>query len=200
MPLVQIRMKDRVLARTLEILLAEKKVSVSVTDKKETEMPESTDLVITDLASADRDTLRFESTVFICGRDETPPENRLSFKRPFLTDAFLSETLGMIFSEEKEVTKTTAISIDKRRKAVRLGKITVPLTDKEFLLFTLLYEKKEKVVTNEEITATVFEGKTVENSNVSAVYVNYLRKKLDERLGKPLIFSVRGKGYMLKIG
>ena len=65
-------------------------------------------------------------------------------------------------------------------------------------LLSLLYENKGKAVTSEEIIQRVFDGKTVENSNAAAVYVNYLRKKLDKRIGKMLIYSVRGVGYMLK--
>ena len=192
-------MRDRVFARMLEILLSEKQISVSVTDKKETRIPEGSALVITDLHCADKDVQRFENTVYICGRDETEPEGRVCLRRPFLIDAFISEILDTLFSDKKADSDTLSLSLDKKTKSARYGKLAIPLTETEFKLLLLLYENKGETVTCEEITDKVFGGKTVENSNVSAVYVNYLRKKLDERIGKRMIFSVRGKGYTLKI-
>ena len=199
MSLVQIRMKDKVLQRMLMILLNKKGVEVALADKKDANIPDGCSLIITDLASADRETLRFEKTFFVCKDGEIPPENAITYKRPFLMESFISDAVGILFSEERPTAPTEGLSIDKKKKTVKYGKTPVSLTETEFRLLLLLYENKGEAVSNTEITECVWGNRTVENSNVSAVYVNYLRKKLDERIGKRLIFSVRGKGYMLKL-
>jgi len=37
-----------------------------------------------------------------------------------------------------------------------------------------------------------------DKNNADNVYVSYLRKKLDDTFGVKMIYTIRGKGYMLK--
>ena len=198
MPLVQIRMKDRVFSRMLEIVLLENNISSEVTDTLKSKIPEDALLIITDPQCAGEDIKGFENTVFIIKGNETAPDGVLSFRRPFLIDSFVSEIAKLLFSEEKTESPPT-LTVDKKHRSARYGKMSALLTETELKLLLLLYENRGKTVLCEEIVQKVFDGRTVENSNVAAVYVNYLRKKLDEKFGKRFIFSVRGKGYMLKI-
>ncbi len=200
MSLVQIRMRDGVFARMLEIVLLENKVTSEVTSDKDAKIPEDCSLVITDTHCASRDVHRFEKTFFVVKSDETPPEGVSFYKRPFLIDSFAADVTSALFSEKKPTDTVQILTVDKKRGVARYGKTSVSLTETEMKLLLLLYENKDTAVTNAEIVQRVFDGKTVENSNVAAVYVNYLRKKLDERIGKRLIYSVRGIGYMLKDG
>jgi len=200
MSTVQIRMKDRVFARMLEIVLLENNVSSDVTADKDAKIPDGCSLVITDADCACRDVLRFERTFFIGTGGETLPEGVPFYKRPFLIDDFAADVKRALFSEEKNTEAAPTLTVDKKRGVAHYGKLSVSLTETETKLLVLLYENQGKAVTNEEIVRRVFDGKTVENSNAAAVYVNYLRKKLDERIGKRLIFSVRGVGYTLKPG
>ena len=78
-----------------------------------------------------------------------------------------------------------------------LGREPIALTEKEFLLFSLLYDAKGGIVTDEEIDEKVWKNETADGSNVTAVYINYLRKKIEEPLGRRYILRVRGKGYRL---
>ncbi len=197
MSLVQIRMKDRVFARMLTIVLLENNVSSAVTVDRDAKIPEDCVLIITDSDCACRDVLRFEKTFFIGRQGETSPDGVIFYQRPILIDSFVADVKAALFSEEKPMEAPPSLTVDKKRGVARYGKLSVSLTETEMKLLLLLYENKGKAVTNEEIVQRVFDGKTVENSNVAAVYVNYLRKKLDERIGKKLIYSVRGVGYML---
>ena len=198
MSIIQIRTKDRVFARMLEIVLVENNSEIFLTDKKDTKIPDGCELIITDTACADKETDRFDKIIYVC-RGEEPPQGSISVKRPFLIEDFISLVNGMLFAEEKTADSQPFLTLDKKRKTLRYGKFSVLLTDKEFDLMLLLYENKGKIVTNEQITKTVWDDKTVPGSNISAVYINYLRKKFDEKLGKKFIYSVRGKGYQLKI-
>lgn len=194
MSLVQLRLSDAVFKRTLEILLTENGITPSVADSARAKIPDGCACVITDLKSADREVMRFENTFFICGVGDVAPEGRAVFKRPFPLDAFVLTVLETLSAPPKAPT----VSLDARKSTVRIGRLSVPLTEKEFALFSLLYEKSGETVTDGEIVLRVFGGKTVPGSNIAAVYVSYLRKKLDERLGRRIIFSVRGKGYCLR--
>ena len=89
--------------------------------------------------------------------------------------------------------------LDKKNKRVMLGREPIALTEKEFLLFSLLYDAKGGIVTDSEIDEKVWKNETADGSNVTAVYVNYLRKKIDEPLGRRYILRVRGKGYRLSL-
>ena len=199
MPLVQIRMKDRVLSRMLKIVLLENKIPSEVTCDEKAQVSDGCSLIVTDISCASAEVLRFETVFFVIKDKEEIPEGKTVFRRPFLIDTFISEVQKSLFSEHEEKA-APSLSIDKKHNFARYGSVSVKLTETEMKLLTLLYENKGETVTNEEITKRIWGGRTVENSNVSAVYVNYLRKKLDERLGKRFIFSVRGKGYVLKVG
>ncbi len=197
MPLVQIRMRDRVFARMLQAVLLENSVSSDVTANRDAKLSEDCALIITDLHCAPRDLTQFEKTFFVVKNGENAPDGAVFYKRPFLIDDLIADVSSALFSEEKPTDTAPSLTIDKKRSIARYGKLSASLTETEMKLLLLLYENRGKTVTNEKIVQRVFDGKTVANSNVSAVYVSYLRKKLDERIGKKLIYSVRGIGYVL---
>ena len=200
MSLVQIRIKDPVFSRMLKIVLLENRIPSEITNEKDALVPESCELIITDLSCAGKDVHRFPKTFFVLKRGEEPPEGKPFYVRPFLTDSLVSDVTAALFSGEKTAVETAPeLSVDKKRFTAKYGKLSVSLPETEMRLLSLLHENRGKTVTNAEINEKVFGGKTAEGSNACAVYVNYLRKKLDEKIGKRLIFSVRGVGYVLKI-
>ena len=72
------------------------------------------------------------------------------------------------------------------------------LTEKEFSLLSLLLKNKGKAISDAEITDKIWKNEVASGSNVVAVYVNYLRTKLENAFGVKMIYRVRGEGYMLK--
>ena len=74
---------------------------------------------------------------------------------------------------------------------------TVKLTSREDELFRLMYEHRGKVVSRERIAAAVWGSDT--STNVTDVYMSYLRRKLVTVLGDGVLSSVRGEGYILKM-
>jgi len=74
---------------------------------------------------------------------------------------------------------------------------TVKLTSREDELFRLMYEHRGKVVSRERIAAAVWGSGT--STNVTDVYMSYLRRKLVTVLGDGVLSSVRGEGYILKM-
>lgn len=80
------------------------------------------------------------------------------------------------------------------------GEYTVSLSKNEADILSILLQSHGQAVSRETL-ATAISSPTDDNSNVSNmvdVYVCYLRKKIDEKLGKRIIHTVRGIGYMIK--
>ncbi len=75
------------------------------------------------------------------------------------------------------------------------GKL-VCLTRTEFHLLWYLAQRKNQVVSKEELLEGVWGIEFDGNQNVVEVYINYLRKKLD--CGKELIRTIRGVGYSIR--
>lgn len=72
---------------------------------------------------------------------------------------------------------------------------SVRLTEREAKLFEFFKSHENIPVTREEMLATVW-GMEQGGTNVTDVYVNYLRKKLKAAFGADFIKSVRGVGYI----
>lgn len=74
----------------------------------------------------------------------------------------------------------------------------ISLTAKEFQLLEFLVRNKNRVVTRAEIALAVWDIDFDTKTNVIDVYVNFLRKKLDNDYDKKLIHTQVGTGYILK--
>jgi len=82
-------------------------------------------------------------------------------------------------------------------KVLRSGQ-EIELTAKEFALLELLMQRAGTVVTRTMITEHVWDLHFDSFTNVVDVYINYLRRKIDDGQERKLIHTVRGRGYMLK--
>ena len=71
-------------------------------------------------------------------------------------------------------------------------------TETEKALLTALYENRGNAVSRDELLERVWGRNEGVKSNLTDVYIRYLREKLDDRFDVRLILSVRGKGYMLR--
>jgi two-component system copper resistance phosphate regulon response regulator CusR len=82
------------------------------------------------------------------------------------------------------------------RKVDRAGK-RIELTSKEFALLEYLMKNAGRRVTRTMIIEHVWNLSFDTTTNVVDVYINYLRKKVDEGFSPRLIHTVRGVGYEL---
>ena len=83
------------------------------------------------------------------------------------------------------------------RRVERAGKV-LELTQKEYALLEYLMRNAGRVVSRQMISEHVWKHDVDPLTNVVDVYINYLRKKLDEDKHNPLIQTVRGRGYLIK--
>ena len=80
------------------------------------------------------------------------------------------------------------------REVTRDGR-SIALTAKEFALLHTLMRRPGTVMTSEQLLESAWEVAFEPQSNVVAVYVRYLRNKLDRPFGRASIATVRGHGY-----
>jgi two-component system OmpR family response regulator len=74
----------------------------------------------------------------------------------------------------------------------------VRLTAREFMLLRFLMENPTEVLTRTRLLEHVWDANYDGPSNIVDVYVGYLRKKLEQPFGRPLITTVRGVGYTVE--
>jgi two-component system, OmpR family, response regulator MprA len=77
------------------------------------------------------------------------------------------------------------------------GSRPILLTATEFELLEHFLRHPRQVLTREQLLDAIWRGET-ESDNVVAVYVGYLRQKLEEAGEPRLLHTVRGAGYALK--
>ncbi len=128
---------------------------------------------------------------------EIPKNGSEYLLRPFEMSV-LCKTIGRLTLSDGEVgeTEPTLMLNEKSRSAV-YGKKSVELTAAEFKLLSLLYARRGSTVSDGEIACGVWGKADTGGSNITAVYVNYLRKKLLSICGSAVIERVRGEGYRM---
>lgn len=98
------------------------------------------------------------------------------------------------------VRKTGDITLDPVRRIVMRGSRLVDLTPKEFALLAYLMEHAGQVLTRAMIAEAVWNFTWDRLTNVIDVFVNHLRRKLEEAGEPRVIHAVRGVGYVLRSG
>lgn len=89
------------------------------------------------------------------------------------------------------------LSLEIETREVRRGQRVIPLTAREFELLAHFLRHPRQVLTRDQLLAAVWAGEDTDD-NVVAVYIGYLRAKLDGSGEPPLIQTVRGFGYSLR--
>jgi two-component system OmpR family response regulator len=110
--------------------------------------------------------------------------------------AILRRTAGEL---PGDVLRFADLTLDEARHEVFRGETHVELTATEFNLLRYFMLNPKRVLSKAQILQNVWRYDFGGNSNVVETYVSYLRRKLD-RLGPPLIRTVRQAGYMLELG
>ena len=87
--------------------------------------------------------------------------------------------------------------IDTRARAVSRADRDVPLTTKEFALLEYLARRQGHVVSRTDIAEHVWDDSFDPDSNLIEVYIQRLRRKIDDGQALKLIRTRRGAGYTL---
>ena len=97
-----------------------------------------------------------------------------------------------------EVLTVGDLQLDLEQRQARRGDRSIELTAKEFQLLEYLMRHAGRLLTKDQILQHVWGYDAEVSSNVTEIYIHYLRDKIDRSFADPLIRTVRGAGYMLK--
>ena len=82
------------------------------------------------------------------------------------------------------------------RKATRGGTV-IELTAREFALLEYLMRHPRKLITRQQLAKEIWGFNFDPGTNIIDVYINHLRKKIDQDFDKKLLHTERGKGYYI---
>jgi DNA-binding response OmpR family regulator len=90
------------------------------------------------------------------------------------------------------------LTVNPLTREVRRGDRAISLTQKEYALLEFLMRNAGLAVSRERISEHVWKQELDPSTNIVDVYINYLRKKIDQDAEQSLVHTVRGVGYMVK--
>src|SRR5689334_25206203 len=90
------------------------------------------------------------------------------------------------------------LRLDPATRQVWRGTTEIDLTAKEFTLLEAFMRRPGEVLSRVQLLEQAWDIGYDNRSNVIAVYVNYLRDKIDRPFGARSLETVRGAGYRLR--
>jgi DNA-binding response OmpR family regulator len=205
------------LKRGFQAMNCETEVAVDGEQASNVSSQDKYDLIILDLNLPKRDGLDVLRT--IRARDDTVPVLALTSRREvkdrvealdlgaddYLPKPFafaeLSARARALFRRSKgpskQVLRVEDLEVNRVERQVSRGGKAIELTPKEMALLEYLMEHQGRCVTRTMIIENVWKMSSETITNVVDVYVNYLRKKIDDGFEHRLIHTVRGSGYRI---
>ena len=126
----------------------------------------------------------------------------------YMTKPFsLAELVARVHAVLRRTSGTAAVShllsfsdleLDEETREVRRGGRRIDLSPTEFSLLRYLLLNARKVVSKAQILDHVWQYDFGGDGRIVETYISYLRKKVDAN-GRPLIHTLRGVGYSLRL-
>lgn len=105
---------------------------------------------------------------------------------------------GREVSDTKNIIQAGKIILYKDEYKVTYDSKEISLSKKEFELLKYLMENKGIVLSREKLLDSVWGYDYLGDTNITDVYIRYLRSKIDQKFGTQYIHTVRGVGYIFK--
>jgi heavy metal response regulator len=121
--------------------------------------------------------------------------------KPFSFPEFLARVRALLRRKNPEKSprlRVGDLELDQATRKVSRSGEEIVLTPTEYGLLEYLMLNNGNVVTRTMLSEHVWNDDFDAFSNVINVYINYLRKKIDQNHKTKLIHSLRGVGYVLK--
>lgn len=123
--------------------------------------------------------------------------------KPFAIEELLARIRVVLKRKEKKDDLNSALAagalkLYKDEYKVTYNGVEIALSKKEFELLRYLMENKGIVLTREKILDHVWGYDYFGDTNVTDVYIRYLRNKIDQKFDVQFIHTVRGVGYLFK--
>jgi DNA-binding response OmpR family regulator len=121
-------------------------------------------------------------------------------KKPFEFDELLARIRVQLRngSQEIELLTVDSVTVNIVTHQVFCGSNEVMLTPKEFGLLEYLVRNKGRACTRSRIIEHVWDMHFYSDTSVIDVYINFLRKKLEQAGCTNLIQTIRGVGYVIR--
>jgi two-component system OmpR family response regulator len=100
--------------------------------------------------------------------------------------------------ERPTIVQVGDLRLDPATRQVWRGTTEIELTRKEFALLEAFMRRPGAVISRGQLLELAWDTSYDNGSNVIAVYVNYLRDKIDRPFGASSLETVRGAGYRLR--
>lgn len=156
--------------------------------------------------------LRYHSNVpiiFLSSRDH-PTDIVMSMQlgaddfiqKPFHPDVLIAKLQAILrrvynYSTERiDLRIWRGATIEYGRNIVTNGQATIELTKNEMLILKLLVERKNNIVSREELIRSLWDNEHFVSDNTLTVNVNRLRRKLEDLGLEKFVETKTGQGYM----
>lgn len=117
--------------------------------------------------------------------------------KPFHFDELLARVRALIRRDSgshKQILMHGPLTMDIHAQRVDLDGNTLDLTAREFLILRRLLSRKGNIISNDQLANYLSINKESVGINTIEVHISRLRKKV----GKDIIFTVRGMGYTIR--
>jgi heavy metal response regulator len=121
--------------------------------------------------------------------------------KPFAFQELLARVRALLrrrAEAEPAVLRIDDLRLDPARRTVTRGGEKIDLTPREFALLDYFMRNPGRVLTRTMIAEHVWDYSFDTSTNVIDVYVNYLRRKIDNGRERKLLHTMRGVGYVMK--
>ena len=122
--------------------------------------------------------------------------------KPFSFDELLARVRALLRRKSESGTESilrfSDLEMNLVTRQVTRSQTPIILTPKEFALLEYFLRNANRPISRVSIAEHVWDIHFDSESNVIDVYVNMLRKKIDQPFGKKIIHTVVGFGYVLK--
>jgi len=123
--------------------------------------------------------------------------------KPFSMEELVARVRVLLRRESKNIVNELSysdLSLNLITREVTRDGRKIELTIKEYSLLEYFLRNKERILTKAQIAENIWNYDFEYDSNIVEVYINYLRRKVDNKNFKEkLIHNVRGIGYVLKV-
>ena len=122
--------------------------------------------------------------------------------KPFAIEELLARMRVALKNNDRTnnatVIRCGKLTLNREKYEVKYDDTPITLTKKEFELLSYLMLNKNIVLSREQIVENVWGYEYEAETNVTDVYIRYLRSKLDEVFNTSFIKTVRGVGYQFR--
>ncbi len=121
--------------------------------------------------------------------------------KPFAIEELLAR-IEVVFRRmnnvDNNIVRFKDLVINRNSRTVLKNNQEINLTNKEYELLMILIDNKDKVVTRDELLDKIWGYEYEPETNITDVYVRYLRSKLNNKNKEEYIQTIRSVGYIMR--